>query len=155
MYAFVVVMGLKRWIKDLFIYRPQGNFVGEICWVLQTLSVPGGLVHWLHFLLKFILNRYLMTICLDLFLLTWLLLNTMNYHNTHTMDILWEKFNWILPLYMKPINFQSKASVVFSVTTAQFIDFCLKKLNLFSQHVGAKKKWISELHRKNHKELKR
>ena len=32
---------------------------------------------------------------------------------------------------MKPINFQSKASVVCSVTTALFIDFCLKKLNVF------------------------
>ena len=27
----------------------------------------------------------------------------------HTMDMLWEKFQWILPLYMKPISFQSKA----------------------------------------------
>ena len=32
---------------------------------------------------------------------------------------------------MKPINFQSKASVVCSVTAALFIDFCLKKLNVF------------------------
>ena len=24
----------------------------------------------------------------------------------HTMDILWEKFQWILPLYLKPISFQ-------------------------------------------------
>ena len=56
----------------------------------------------------------------------------------HTMDMLWEKFHWILPLYMKPINFQSKASVVCSVTTALFIDFCLKKLNVFSQHIGTK-----------------
>ena len=54
------------------------------------------------------------------------------------MDMLWEKFHWILPLYMKPINFQSKASVVCSVTTALFIDFCLKKLNVFSQHIGTK-----------------
>ena len=37
---------------------------------------------------------------------------------------------------MKPISFQSKASVVCSVTTAVFIDFCLKKLNVFSQHIG-------------------
>ena len=54
----------------------------------------------------------------------------------HTMDMLWEKFHCILPLYMKPINFQSKASVVCSVTTALFIDFCLKKLNVFCQHIG-------------------
>ena len=54
------------------------------------------------------------------------------------MDLLWEKFQWILPLYMKPISFQSKASVVCSVTTAIFIDFCLKKLNVFSQHIGKK-----------------
>ena len=51
---------------------------------------------------------------------------------SHTMDLLWEKFLWILPLYMKPISFQSKASVVCSVTAAIFIDFCLKKLYVFS-----------------------
>ena len=56
----------------------------------------------------------------------------------HTMDLLWEKFQWILPLYMKPISFQSKASVVCSVTAAIFIDFCLKKLNVTSQHIGKK-----------------
>ena len=56
----------------------------------------------------------------------------------HAMDLLWEKFQWILPLYMKPISFQSKASVVCSVTAAIFIDFCLKKLNVFSQHIGQK-----------------
>ena len=39
---------------------------------------------------------------------------------------------------MKPINFQSKASVVSSVTAAIFIDFCLKKLNVFSQQIGKK-----------------
>ena len=54
------------------------------------------------------------------------------------MDMLWEKFQWILPLYMKSISFQSKASVVCSVTAAVFIDFCLKKLNVFSQHFGKK-----------------
>ena len=56
----------------------------------------------------------------------------------HTMDMLWEKFQWIIPLYMKPISFQSKASIVCSVTAAVFIDFCLKKLNVFSQHIGQK-----------------
>ena len=62
------------------------------------------------------------------------------------MDMLWEKFQWILPLYMKPISFQSKASVVCSVTTAVVIDFCLKKLNVFSQHFGQKqmKIWIPQ-----------
>ena len=55
-----------------------------------------------------------------------------------TMDMIWEKFQWILPLCMKPISFQSKASVVCSVTAAIFIDFCLKKLNVFSQHIGQK-----------------
>ena len=53
--------------------------------------------------------------------------------------MLWEKFQWILPLYMKPISFQSKALVVCSVTEAVFIDFCLKKLNVFFQHIGKKK----------------
>ena len=40
---------------------------------------------------------------------------------------------------MKPISFQSKASVVCSVTAAIFIDFCLKKPNVLSQHIGKKK----------------
>ena len=39
---------------------------------------------------------------------------------------------------MKLISFQSKASVVCSVTAAIFIDFCLKQLNVFSQHIGQK-----------------
>ena len=39
---------------------------------------------------------------------------------------------------MKPISFQSKASVVCSVTTAIFIDFCPKKLKAYSQHIGKK-----------------
>ena len=56
----------------------------------------------------------------------------------HTMDLLWEKFQWILPHYMKPISFQSMASVVCSVTAAIFIGFCLKKVNVFSQHIGKK-----------------
>ena len=54
------------------------------------------------------------------------------------MDMLREKLQWIPLLYMKPISFQSKASVVCSVTAAVFIDFCLKKLNVFSQHIGQK-----------------
>ena len=52
--------------------------------------------------------------------------------------MLWEKFQWILPLYTQLISFQSKASLVCSVTTAVFIDFCLKKLNMLSQHIGKK-----------------
>ena len=32
--------------------------------------------------------------------------------------------------------------------------FCLKKLNVFSQHIGKKNKWISEFHRTNPQELK-
>ena len=39
---------------------------------------------------------------------------------------------------MNSISFQSKASVVCSVTAAIFIDFCLKKVNVFSQHNGDK-----------------
>ena len=71
----------------------------------------------------------------------------------HTMDMLWEKFRWFLPLCMKPISFQSKAAVVCSVTTAVFIDFRVKKLNVFSQHSG-QNKWMSEFRRTNHKDLK-
>ena len=40
--------------------------------------------------------------------------------------------------YMKPISLQSKALVVCSVTAAIFIDFCLKKLSVSSQHIGKK-----------------
>ena len=63
------------------------------------------------------------------------------------MGLLWEKFQWILPLYMKPISFQSKASVVCPVTAVIFIDYCLTKLNVFSQRIGKKKKmniWIPQ-----------
>ena len=67
------------------------------------------------------------------------------YLRLHTMDLLWEKFQWILPLYMKPISFQSKASVVCAVTAAIFIDFCLKKITVFSQHIGKKNNiWIPQ-----------
>ena len=48
---------------------------------------------------------------------------------------------------MKPISFQSKASVVCSVTVAVFIGFCMKKLNVFSKHICIKKKiniWIPQ-----------
>ena len=65
----------------------------------------------------------------------------------HTTDMLWEKFQWILPLYMKPISFlHSKASDVCSVTTAVFIDFWLNKRNVFSQHIGKKRMniWIPQ-----------
>ena len=61
----------------------------------------------------------------------------------HSMDLLWEKLQWILPLYMKPINFQSKASVVCSVTAAIFIDFCPNKPNVFSQHIGKKNEYMN------------
>ena len=53
------------------------------------------------------------------------------------------------------INYvQSKASVVCSVTAAIFIDFCLKKLNVFFPTYWLKNKWISEFYRTNPKELK-
>ena len=70
-----------------------------------------------------------------------------SYINPHTMDMLWEKFQWILPLYMEPISFQSKASVVCSVTAAVFIDFCLKKLNVYSKHIGKKNEYLSSTER--------
>ena len=40
----------------------------------------------------------------------------------HAMDILWEKFQLILHLYMEPFNFQSKASDVCLVPTTVYID---------------------------------
>ena len=39
---------------------------------------------------------------------------------------------------MKPISFQSMASDVCPVPAAIFIEFCLNKLNVFSQHIGQK-----------------
>ena len=84
---------------------------------------------------------------------SWMKMHEFRLKFHHTMDLLWDKFQWILPLYMKPISFQSKASVVYSVTAAIFIDFWLKKLNVFSQHIG-KKNWISEFRRKNPREMK-
>ena len=44
----------------------------------------------------------------------------------YTMDLLREKFQWILLLYMKPISFQSKASVVCSITAATSMYFYLR-----------------------------
>ena len=78
----------------------------------------------------------------------WLWISNFVPHIIHTIDMLQGKFQWILPLYMKPISFQSKASVVYSVTTAIFIDFCLKRLNVFP-NILAKNKWISEFCRTN------
>ena len=62
------------------------------------------------------------------------------------MDMLWEKFQWILPLYMKPISFQPKGSVVCSVATTVFIDFYLKKLNVFPNMLVKKQMhlWIPQ-----------
>ena len=47
---------------------------------------------------------------------------------------------------MKPISFKSKASVVCLVTAAILIDFYVKKLNVFSQHIGQKQMniWIPQ-----------
>ena len=54
----------------------------------------------------------------------------------HTLHMLWKKFQWSVPLYMKPISFQPNAPVTIAVS----IDFCLKKLNVFPQHIIHKKK---------------
>ena len=51
--------------------------------------------------------------------------------------------------YMKPFSFQLKASVVCSVTAVIFIDFCLKKLNVLSQHIGKKQMNIWIAHNKS------
>ena len=83
------------------------------------------LLHFYYMSLSLIISMFLISKC-------------RHAPSIHTMDLLWEKFQWILPLYMKPISFQSKALVDCSVTEAIFIDFCLKKLNVFSQHIGQK-----------------
>ena len=50
---------------------------------------------------------------------------------------------------MKPINFQSKASPVYSVTAVLFVEFCLKKLNVFSEHIGKRTMNIWIPHKKS------
>ena len=60
------------------------------------------------------------------------------------MDNLWKEFQRILPPHMKSVSFQWKVSVVCSVTTAVFIDFCLKKLIVFSQNIGKKNEKMTE-----------
>ena len=70
----------------------------------------------------------------------------------HTMDLREVSVN-STSLY-EIINFQSKASYVCSVTAAIFIEFCLKKLNAFFQHIGEKNYWISEFRRTNPQALK-
>ena len=73
----------------------------------------------------------------------------------HSMDLLWEKFQWILPLSIKPISFQSKASVVCSVTTAFLYWFLPEKTKcVFPTYWAKKNKWIFEFRRKNPQELK-
>ena len=67
------------------------------------------------------------------------------------MDLLGEKFKWILPLYMKLISFQSTAWVVCSVTAAIFVDFCPKK-SVFPTY-QSKNKWICEFRRTNPQKL--
>ena len=57
------------------------------------------------------------------------------------MDMLWDKLQWNPPLYMKPISFQSKASVVCSVTTAVFIEFAWRNEMCF---LNILVKWIYE-----------
>ena len=67
----------------------------------------------------------------------------------HTMDMLWENSTSL----NKTISFQSKVSVVCSVTTAVSIDFYQKKLNVFPNMLF-KNKWISEFHRTNPQKLR-
>ena len=43
------------------------------------------------------------------------MLSTINFckrSQTHTLDMLWDEFQWFLPLYLKPIYFHSNASCV-------------------------------------------
>ena len=70
----------------------------------------------------------------------------------HTMDLLWEKFQWTLPIYMKPICFQSYASVVCSVTAAIFIVLPEETKCVFLIYWS--NKLIYEFRRTNPQELK-
>ena len=74
---------------------------------------------------------------------------------SHTMDMLWEKFQWILPLYIKPISFQSKASVVCSVShRSRIYWFVPEETKCVFPTYWSKNKWIFEFHRTNPQELK-
>ena len=66
------------------------------------------------------------------------------------MVMLSEKFKWVLPLYMKPINCQSNAPVVCSTTTAISIDFAWRNQRCFP-NLLVKNRWISEFRRANPK----
>ena len=72
----------------------------------------------------------------------------------HTMDMLWKKFQWIIPLYMKPISFQSKASVVFFSQHSRIYWFLPEETKCVFPTYWQKTKWISESHRTNPQELK-
>ena len=73
----------------------------------------------------------------------------------HTMDLLWEKFQWILPLYKKPINFQSKASNVFFSHRSHIYWFLPEETKcVFPTYRLKKNKWISHFRWTNPQELK-
>ena len=72
----------------------------------------------------------------------------------HTMDLLWEKFQWILPLYMNPISFQSKASVVLFSHRSHICWFLPEETKCVFATYWSKNKWISEFRRTNPRELK-
>ena len=59
-----------------------------------------------------------------------------DWYHYHAMDMLWDKFKLILPLYMKPINFQSNASVGYSVTPSRIYWFLPEETKCVSQHIG-------------------
>ena len=71
----------------------------------------------------------------------------------HMMDMLWDKFQWILPLYMKPISFQSNFSCLFSHRSRIYC-FLPEETKCVFPTYWSKNKWISEFHRINTQELK-
>ena len=124
---------LIGWISSMFYERQFLSTYLPEPHSLFLLGVAGKTAIW-HV-------KWTSSICASVLMNTleiWFLKLAYDIFGLHTMDMLWEKFQWILHLYMKPINFQSKALVVCSVTAAVFIDYCLKKLNVFSQHIGKK-----------------
>ena len=71
---------------------------------------------------------------------------------SHTMDLLWEKFQWILPFYMKPISFQRLQLFVQSLQP--YLLILPEETTCVFPTYWSKNKWISEFHRTNPQELK-
>ena len=81
------------------------------------------------------------------------LMTCLYHYPAHTIDLLWEKFQLILPRCMKPISFQIKGfSCLFSHHSHIYCFLPEKAKCVFPTYWS--KKWISEFRRTNRQELK-